>query len=394
MTKRANGEGTIFKRNDGRWSGDVSMGRDKSGKRRRVTVYGQTQSEVREKVDLLKQQAKLNRKAIVDKDSLAAYLDRWLEDDVKALKAAKTYEEYESAVRLYVRPHIGHIKLAKLNLGDLKTWQTKLLKEKKTDNQRLRAIRVLRNALNEAVREELIGQNPASKLKKPTVERKEMEVLEPSQCHDLFEEAAKHRIGDIITVAAMTGLRKRELFALEWSDVKLNEGFLTVRRTLDETNQGITVKAPKTKKSRRMVTLEPIAVAAFERRLRKAQDEGFGPEEVPVCFPNTMGGYLRSSNFDRKVWYPIREAAGIPSSIKFHDLRHTQASLMLHAGIDLKVIQERLGHADFTTTANIYTHLMQDAQATAAEQLGQMMAEKSPVAVKGGCTKKAQSTND
>lgn len=173
----------------------------------------------------------------------------------------------------------------------------------------------------------------------------------------------------------MTGLRKRELFALEWSDVKLDEGFLTVRKAIDETSEGITVKPPKTKKSRRMVTLEKTALGALRRRLKKAQDEGFDPAEVPICFPNTMGGYLRSSNFDRKVWYPIREAAGIQKTIKFHDLRHTQASLLLSAGIDMKVIQERLGHADFTTTANIYTHLMQDAQVKASDQLGKMMAQ-------------------
>lgn len=206
--------------------------------------------------------------------------------------------------------------------------------------------------------------------------RKEMEVLEPSQCHELFAEASKHRIGDIITVAAMTGLRKRGQFSLEWDDVKLDEGLLTVRKTLDETRDGISVKPPKTKKSRRMVTLEPTALEALRRRLKKADAEGFDPAEVPICFPNTMGGYLRSSNFDRKVWYPIRDAAGIQKTIKFHDLRHTQASQLLSAGIDMKVIQERLGHADFMPTANIYTHLLQDAQAKASEQLGEMMASK------------------
>lgn len=190
MTKRANGEGTIYLRPDGRWSGTISLGQDKAGKRRRVTVYGKTQADVRDQMEVLKRQAKLNSKAMVDRDSLAAFLDRWLMDEVKTQKAAKTFEEYEIAVRLFIRPHLGHIKLANLKLSDLKAWQAELIRQGKSDNQRLRSIRILRCALNEAMREELIGQNPASLLKKPTVERKEMEVLEPSQCHELFAEAA------------------------------------------------------------------------------------------------------------------------------------------------------------------------------------------------------------
>lgn len=100
-------------------------------------------------------------------------------------------------------------------------------------------------------------------------------------------------------------------------------------------------------------------------------------------------GNLRGSNFDRQRWYPIREAAGLPESVTFHDLRHTQASLMLHAGADMKIIQQRLGHADFSTTANTYAHLLQDAQAQASEKRGSLMVKTAPVGTHGGYTKKA-----
>ena len=99
---------------------------------------------------------------------------------------------------------------------------------------------------------------------------------------------------------------------------------------------------------------------------------------MPLVFPDSHGGYFWGSNFDRNVWHPIREAAGILDSMTFHDLRHTQASLMLDAGADMKVIQARLGHTKYETTANLYAHLLQGAQADATSKLDEMMARKKP----------------
>jgi integrase len=136
------------------------------------------------------------------------------------------------------------------------------------------------------------------------------------------------------------------------------------------------LKEPKTASGRRVVTLSTEAVAALQRRREKAIAEGMEPEEIPIVFPNIRGGHLHGSNFDRNVWYPIRAAAGLPGSLVFHDLRHTQASLMLAAGVDLKVIQKRLGHRDFSTTANIYSHLLQNAQADAVAKVDDMLRER------------------
>ena len=117
---------------------------------------------------------------------------------------------------------------------------------------------------------------------------------------------------------------------------------------------------------------------ALRNRLAKALEVGFEPEEVPIVFPNIRGGYLRGSNFDRNVWYPIREAAGIPDTFVFHHLRHTQASLMHAAGVDLKVIQKRRDHKDFATTANTYSHLLQGAQDEAVSKVDTLMMMRAP----------------
>ncbi|MFO1002250.1 MAG: tyrosine-type recombinase/integrase [Planctomycetaceae bacterium] len=377
MGKRGTGEGTVFKRVDGRWVGSVSLGFDQNGKRIRKVVYGKTQKEVNDKLDNLKQQRKHGAKSIVGKDTVEGYLQRWLDDDVAINRDEKTFQEYEGTVRLYITPFIGSIKLTKLTGEDLVGWQGKLARKKFTANMRLRSIRVLRNGLNKAVKLRILPFNPVMALDKPKVVRKEVVPLEPKVCHDLFAACQQHRLGDIIILAAMTGLRKGELFAIEWSAVNFADGVLVVRRQVQEL-RGLKVKEPKTNAGKRVVSLDPVAIEALRSRLRKAKEEGFEPDEVPIVFPNIRGGYLRGSNFDRNVWYPIRDAVGIPDTFVFHDLRHTQASLLLAAGVDLKVIQKRLGHRDFATTANTYSHLLQGAQNEAIEKMSAMMQKSAP----------------
>lgn len=373
MGKRGDGEGTIFKRKDGRWVGRLSLGYDANGKRLTKTVYATTRGQVADKLAELVQQFKRSGKAIANKNSLGAYLDSWLADDVKLNRSPKTYEEYEAAVRLYIKPTIGDIKLVKLNGADLQRWQGKMSRDGHSDNTRLKAIRVLRNALNKAVKLLLIPSNPVAALSKPKVHRKEVQPLEPEQCQALFQACKKHRLGDMIILAAMTGLRKGELLALEWSAVNLSESVLVVRQSLEEANGKRRIKVPKTAAGRRVVTLGKEAIEALERRRAKAKQEELDTEKG-IVFPNTDGDYMFATNFRRNVWIKIREAAGVPDTFVFHDLRHTQASLMLAAGVDLKVIQKRLGHRDFSTTANLYSHLLQGAQAEATEKLDAMMS--------------------
>lgn len=375
--KRGSGEGTVFQRPDGRWVGRMSLGFDQGGKRVQKTVYGLTQAEVNGKLDDLKQQRKHGAKAIVGKDTVAGYLQQWLNDHVSLNLEDKTHQGYELAVRLYIVPFIGKLKLIKLDGEKLVEWQGKLARSGFTNHMRHRSIKTLRAALTKAVKLRLIPFNPCNVLDKPKLSTKEVIPLEPEQCRRLFDACQKHRLGDAIVLAAMTGLRKGELFALDWNAVNLSEGVLVVRRTLQEL-RGLKLKEPKTKAAKRVVSLGSEAVEALRNRMAKAIEEGFELKEVPIVFPNIRGGYLRGSNFDRNVWYPIREAAGIPESFVFHDLRHTQASLMLAAGVDLKVIQKRLGHKDFATTANTYSHLLQGAQDEAVSKVDAMMMLRAP----------------
>jgi integrase len=301
-----------------------------------------------------------------------------LDDHITLNRSGKTAQNYEGIIRLYIKPFIGSQALNKLDGEKLVQWQAKLTRNKCSKDIRHRTIKILRSALNHAVKLRIIPFNPCIVLDKPKVTRKDSTPLEPSQCRSLFTACDSHRLGDVIVLAAMTGLRKGELFALEWNAVNLAEGVLVVRRSLQELSGSLKSKEPKTTAGKRVVSLGAEAIQALRNRLKKAKDEGFEPDEVPIVFPNTLGGYMRGSNFDRRVWHPIRKAAGIQDTFVFHDLRHTQASLMLAAGVDLKVIQKRLGHQDFSTTANTYSHLLQGAQDDAVAKVDELLRIRAP----------------
>lgn len=377
MSKRANGEGTISKRKDGRWQGMVTLGRDSSGKRVRRTVYGKTQQECRDKLDTLRRQVGRNLDWKQQSDSVAKYLQGWLESTIKPNKAALTYEEYELTVRVHITPYIGKLKLAKLNASDLDRWQGKMIAAGKSNNTRMRSIRVLRNALNRAMRARIIEFNPVSGIDKPKVQRRDVAALEPDQCRRLIAQCESHRLGDIVTVAVMTGLRLGELLALQWSDLNLSEGVLSVRRTLEERKDGKAFKEPKSRAGRRAVSLDDTAIQAFKSRRRKAIAEGMKPEHIALVFPNTDGKWQSRGELSRQTWYPIRKAADIPETVRFHDLRHTHASLAIAAGVHLKIVQERLGHSTFQLTADTYSHLLKGADADAAERIGGLVAVNS-----------------
>ncbi|MEO2036167.1 MAG: tyrosine-type recombinase/integrase [Planctomycetaceae bacterium] len=380
MAKRAKNEGTIFQRkSDGRWVGRVQVGIDATtGKPKRKQVYGKTETEVLSKLAALRMQSGRTLDFERQKGTLMAYLSWWLENEVKPNRAATTHHEYEHTIRLYIVPFLGAKKLDRLNAMDISTWMAAMTRKKFTNNMRKRALRVFRVALNRAIKLQIIDSNPCNAVDMPKVRRREIRPLEVHECGCLFTGCKEHRLGDSIILSAMTGLRKGEILALEWPAVNLSEGVLSVRGTLEEVRGRFRVKETKSEAGRRMVTLGGIAIEALQRRLEKARSECMDPSEVPLVFPTTTGTLHRSSNFDRRVWHPIREAAGIDEGFKFHDLRHTQASLMLAAKVPMKVVQERLGHSDYSLTANTYTHLMQGAQADAAEAVDRLF-ENVPV---------------
>jgi integrase len=374
--KRAAGEGTYCQRKDGRWMGQICLGHDVKGKIVRKTVYGHTLKEARDKIDGIRKQHEsglTNEKV----GTVGEFLDLWIADDVKVSRDGnKTIQEYADVCKRYIKPYIGHIKLQKLTSMHCRTWQGQLSREDFTANMRKKSLRVFSVAMTAALLNDLITRNPLIGVPKPSVKRRKIHPLEPEQCTALFSECHKHRLGDVIILAAMTGLRKGELFALHWDDVNIAERVITVRKGLEEVGGKTRLKEPKTKAGRRAVLLDAIAADAFAARVVKAKTEGLWKDSCAIVFSNNRGGYLLGSNFDRNVWYPIRKRAGISETVRFHDLRHTQASLMLAAGVHPKVVQERLGHSDISLTLNTYSHLLAGMQADGVEKMADLLGRR------------------
>jgi len=373
--KRADGEGTIRQLPNGKWRGRLSFGFGKDGKRVQKDVYGDSQKEVTTKLAEIRVQAASAPKAIIGKDSTQAFVTRWLDDHLAVNRSPKTVLEYRGVLDRHVLPYIGSVRLNQLDGEKLARWQAQLAKKGISNDIRFRTVKILRTALNYAVKMRLLPFNPAMAIDRPQLAKKEMRTLEPEDVSRLIQVCKHERLGDAIVLAVATGLRRGEILGLQWSAVNLSERVLVVRHTLEEMPNARRLKEPKTSAGRRVVALEPVAVDALKNRLRKAQEEGFDQETVPTVFPNELGGFQHGSNFDRRVWHPIRKAAELPEDFHFHELRHTHVSLLLAAGIDLKTIQQRVGHADYALTANCYSHLLRDAQAEAAERFGTYLSK-------------------
>ena len=231
---------------------------------------------------------------------------------------------------------------------------------------------ILRRALKDALQLNMIVRNPCDAVTKPRVEKREITPLSQEQAQSLFAAAADDRLRAIYFVAVDTGLRSGELFALQWSDVDLESRKLTVRRTLVELPRELILGKPKTKTGQRSVDLSVSVEALHEHRKRMMAE---GHAAVPWVFCNTVGEPLRRSGFRRQSFKPLLKRAGLPD-IRFHDLRHTSASLLLAAGVHPKVVQERLGHSQIAVTMDTYSHLLPTMGREAALKMGAMLTPK------------------
>lgn len=207
----------------------------------------------------------------------------------------------------------------------------------------------------------------------PRHKRPRIESLTQKQAKTLMKAAKGHRLGALFVLALTTGMRQGELFGLRWSDFDLRRRTLYVQRSAQEVSGEITFVEPKTDLSRRRVSLSNIAVEALKRRRALADRE---EHRSDLVFPSERGYVLRKSNFLRKDWEPIRTAAGL-SKTRFHDLRHTAATLLLIEGVHPKVVSEMLGHASVRLTLDTYSHVIPTLQAGAATAFGRVFGAQA-----------------
>ncbi len=336
---------------------------------KRRTLYGKTRQAVAAKLS----KALSNREGglIYDagKQTVGEYLDRWLSDSVRDTVRQRTYARYESIVRVHLIPAIGRVKLKALTPAHVRGLYRAKLDTGLAPRSVLHIHRTLSKALKQATDDGLIPRNVAGLVKPPQPRGEEIRPLDREQVRALFEAAGESgdRLEALYVVAVTTGMRRGELQGLRWEDVDLEAGALQVRRTLSEPKGGWIFEAPKSGKGRR-IRLTRKATAALRdhrgRQLEERMERGTLWQDHGLVFPSTVGSPLLGGNLNRAFKATLRRA-GLPE-IRFHDLRHTCATLLLRQGVNPKYVQELLGHADISLTLNVYSHVLPDMGDAAA----------------------------
>jgi integrase len=371
--RRGSGEGTIFKRKDGRWAGSVTVGYDQAGRRRRHTVYGAKRSEVHEKLVELQNESRSGIVAEPGRVSVAQFLERWLHDSARTRLRPSTLRLYTGLVRNHINPRIGGVQLRKLGPEHVQALHSVM--EQSGASPRLRQIvhNLLNHSLRQALRWGLVSRNSMDVVDRPRASRREMRHLDPDQVVQLLAAANGERFEALYVLAVTTGLRQGELLGLQWGDVDWQGQSLSVRRQLIENNGRFELAEPKTTAARRKVELPSMAVEALERHRVRL---GAVPHSTKLIFTDSQGGPVRKSNLVRRSFKPLLERARLPD-IRFHDLRHTAASLALALDIHPKVISERLGHASVGITLDLYSHVLPSLQREAADRLDSLLTKGS-----------------
>jgi len=367
MTKRRRrgaGEGSIYRYRNG-WAGAATVGADEHGRQRRRVVYGQTRAEVLAKLD---EARALAARGAADAGSLKVgdYLKGWLRDVAGPRVRAGTLDVYEHALKP-VCEELGGVALRRLSPLHLHALLRRLEERGASARARQMTVTYLRTALRDAMRMSLIPSNPADAVDRPRAPRPEVRHLDAEQVRKLLEAAAGDPMEALYSTAVGTGLRLGELLGLRWGDLDLEGGALQVRRALVEQSRTgkRTLAEPKTKQARRKVDLPAFVVDALRVHRERL---GAAPHPERLVFTSPEGEPVRRSNLHRRSWKPLLKRAGLPD-LPFHSTRHTAATLALEAGVNPKVVQERLGHSRIALTLDTYSHAVPTLGRDAADRL-------------------------
>ena len=367
--------GSLKKRSDNSWSIVLFLGRDPiTGKKRQKwhTVTGNKKAAERELARLVNE---INSGAYVEpaKITVADYLKRWLRDYAKTNVSGKTYERYEEISVKHLIPALGSLPLSKVQPLHIQAYYSQALESGRTNGDGglsaqtvLHHHRVLREALNRAVKWQLLVRNPADSVEPPKPQRREMRAIDETQTAWLFEVARGTRFYAPVVIAVTTGMRRGEFLGLQWPDINLMDGNAIVRRSVEQTNAGVRFKSPKRRKGHR-ISLSPITVETLKQHQAEQEQQ-----------KNLLGEVYQDSNLvfareDGSIWKPdtftadfakLARKAGL-KGVRLHDMRHSHATQMLGQGIHPKIVSERLGHSTVGITMDIYSHVLPGMQENA-----------------------------
>lgn len=367
--KRANGEGHVYRRSDGRWEAKITLN---DGSRR--SFYRKTRAEASAALTKALRDLAQGIPVVAEKQTVAEYLTTWLDSAAHGL-APRTLARYRSHVTHSLIPALGRIRLAKLTAQSIQKLYTDKLAEGVAPGTIRQLHAVLRRALGEATKLDLAPRNVATLVTVPRAARHEMQVLSPDEARSLLAAVEGDRLEALFVLAITTGARLGELLALRWADVDLNARApaVHVRATLRFRNADTYFfDPPKTPKSRRQIGLSTTATESLRRHRARQLEErlaaGAGWRDDDLVFCTPFGGAICGNHLSGRDFQTLLKRANLPR-IRFHDLRHTCATLLLRRGIHPKVVSELLGHSTIAMTLDRYSHVLPDMQQAAMDAM-------------------------
>lgn len=370
-------KGRLEKRSKSSWTIVIEAGRDPAtGKRNRIyrAVQG-NKTQAKQAMDQIMAELQQGTYVQPDKTTVAEYLERWVKTYCEPNLAESTSTGYSRTIEKHVVPEIGQILLQDLQPMHLQTLYARILEKGLSSRMAQLTHAILHQALRHAVLWQLLQRNPADAVQAPRPKKAETKALTKEEVGRLLAAVKSNRDYAMIYTAIWTGMRRGELLGLRWADVDLTAGIITVEQGLVVSKEGLQLTQPKTRGSRRSIPV-PKSVGDVLKQHRKqqlSQRLAAGPawQDLGLVFPNESGRPQYPGTFSGRFGYTVRNLGF--SGLRFHDLRHTHASLLLALGIHPKVVQERLGHTVITTTMDIYSHVMPTLQKEAAEKLDDLL---------------------
>jgi integrase len=369
--RRGNGEGSIFQRGDGRWCARVTIGYDANGKRKRRDVYGWTKKEVQDKLTGLMAQKQNGTLAATERETVGEFIEWWLTNEVKPNRRASTHASYRQIAVKHILPYLGGLQLSRLQPSNVGSLYATLQSAGCSARLVQMVHAVLRRALGRGVKLGKLVRNACDAVERPQADRHEIQTLNQDQARAFVLALQNDRLKPLFLLAITGGLRQGELFGLKWDDIDFNAAAVSVRRTIVQLGNEFIINEPKTAKGRRRVELPALAMESLHEHRRQMMIEGRAGSEW--VFVGTTGKPLRRSVV-RKQLRKLLSGAGLPG-IRFHDLRHSCASLLMAGGTHAKVVQERLGHSTINLTLDTYSHVLPTMQREAANSLDELFRQ-------------------
>jgi integrase len=339
-------------------------------------LYGKTRREVQQKLVMALRDLQQGVLPTDDRLTTSQFLDRWLVDVAQPTVRPRTFASYSQTVTLHLKPSLGRTPVSKLRPDQVQTF----LNAKLASGLSPRSVgiihAVLRQALNQALRWGIVHRNVATLVTPPSVPRARIQPLDPQQARLFLDAVQGDRLDALYSVAVALGLRLGEILGLRWSDVDLETGTIRVAQALQRVGGRLTFVEPKSERSRRTIPMPPLVARALRAHRSRQLEERLagGPawNEFDLVFTTTVGTPLDARNVTRRFQSAL-ELAGLPR-LRFHDLRHTCATLLLAEGVPARVVMETLGHSQISLTMNTYAHVLPPLQRQAAERMEALLS--------------------